>query len=400
VAEATKSIVRTDCEKGAWVESVDLSNRDLGIQGPWEVKIRKRTLHGGLSEGVDVVEVSNGSLAFTVVPTRGMGIQKGSYRGSFLGWKSPVRGPVSPSFIQSGERGGLGWIYGFDECIVRCGLAWNGAPGIDVVTNNMGEPSEVKLDLHGKIANTPAHYVEVQAVSGAPPEIRIIGIVDEAALFSPQLRLKTTISTRAGSNVLSITDEIMNLKSVPAEMQLLYHCNFGKPFLEKGARAVVAASRVIPRDARAASGIEVWSQYEGPTPGFVEQAYWFVPAGDGEGNTLALLKNAAGEKGIALRFNLKELPCFTLWKNTGAESDGYVTGLEPATNYPNTRRFERGKGRVVTLEPGVVYTAHITLEVHDEPEGVAAVEREITDLRGGKAVKISPTPDPDFTPLD
>jgi hypothetical protein len=43
------------------------------------------------------------------------------------------------------------------------------------------------------------------------------------------------------------------------------------------------------------------------------------------------------ERGVALRFNRQDLPCFTVWKNTGALEDGYVTGLEPATNGGETR---------------------------------------------------------------
>ena len=35
-----------------------------------------RTLTGGVREGVDTVEVNNGKLKFTVVPTRGMGLWK------------------------------------------------------------------------------------------------------------------------------------------------------------------------------------------------------------------------------------------------------------------------------------------------------------------------------------
>ena len=57
------------------------------------------------------------------------------------------------------------------------------------------------------------------------------------------------------------------------------------------------------------------------------------------GRTLATLYNAAADRGLTLRFNRNELPCFTLWKNTAALEDGYVTGLEPATNYPNFKTF-------------------------------------------------------------
>ena len=55
----------------------------------------------------------------------------------------------------------------------------------------------------------------------------------------------------------------------------------------------------------------------------------------------ALLRNRAGDKAVALRFARAQLPCFTLWKQTGGRRDGYVTGLEPATNYPNPRPFEQ-----------------------------------------------------------
>ena len=62
-----------------------------------------------------------------------------------------------------------------------------------------------------------------------------------------------------------------------------------------------------------------------------------------------MLRNHAGDRGVVLRFDKDQLPAFTLWKNTGGLRDGYVTGLEPGTNYPNPRPFERRTDRVVTL---------------------------------------------------
>ena len=55
------------------VDSWQLRDADLGHgAGSWSVT--KRTLRGGLQEGVDVVEVDNGTLRFSVIPTRGMSI--------------------------------------------------------------------------------------------------------------------------------------------------------------------------------------------------------------------------------------------------------------------------------------------------------------------------------------
>jgi hypothetical protein len=70
-----------------------------------------------------------------------------------------------------------------------------------------------------------------------------------------------------------------------------------------------------------------------------------------------------------------------LWKNTGGRKSGYVTGLEPGTNYPNPRPFEKARGRVVTLPPGGKHVAETVLEVLSTREAVAAVEAEIAVIQ-------------------
>jgi len=385
-----KSWILTDQKQGIWEESFAVNAEEVGLGAGWS--IRKRTLRGGLSDGVDIIEVDNGALSFSVLSTRGMGIWRGEYRGLRIGWDAPVRGPVHPKFVNAQERGGLGWLAGFDEAIVRCGLDSTGAPGADVVPNNMGVPTEVELTLHGKIANLPASRVEVQVVPGDPPELAVIGEVYEAALFCPQYRLVSKVSTKCGSSALTIVDEVTNLKAIEAEMELLYHCNFGPPFLEEGARLEVAARTVAPRDPRAVEGIDGYDAYLGPTPGYVEQVYWYDLLAEDDGSTLAMLRSAAANKALVLRFNKRELPAFTQWKNTAAESDGYVTGLEPATDFPNAKVFERERGRVVEMAPGETYRTALTMEVCDSASSVAKVADEIAALqkKGKRAVHREP----------
>ena len=392
----TKAWTLTDVEKRLWVETFETNARQLGQNGPdWSIK--KQRLHGGLVDGVDLVEVDNGALSFSVAPTRGMGIWRGAYRGNFLGWHSPVRGPVNPQFVHLSDRGGLGWLEGYDEWIVRCGLDSNGAPGKDVVLDNEGNPTEMDLTLHGRIANQPAHKVEVHVTEGNPSELVVLGEVDETMLFSPSLRLKTKISTVAGSNRLTIIDEVVNLRGVDAELELLYHCNMGGPFLEAGSQLVAPARLVAPRDARAAQDIETYASYLGPTPGYIEQVYWYELAGDPAGNTLAMLRNAHGDQAVVFRYNLRELPAFTQWKNTVAESDGYVTGLEPATNFPNPKVFERKQGRVVKLAPHASYQATLVIDVHDRAAEVLEVEKEVAALQGDQKTTVHREPQPKYS---
>src|SRR5207245_8520920 len=216
-------------------------------------------------------------------------------------------------------------------------------------------------------------------------------------LFWPRLLLTTTSTTAPGSSRLVIHDAVENRGGEAAEMQLLYHCNVGLPFLEAGSRVVVPMREVSPISPRAAEGIDTLETYAGPVAGYAEQVYCYDPAADGSGRTLAMLYNRAADKGVVVRFNRGELPCFTVWKNTGAIEDGYVTGLEPATNYPNFKTFERERGRVQQLPPGGKWQCTWSIEVHDTAGGVAGVLKEVAMLQAQAPAKVHRTPQPRFS---
>ncbi len=359
--------------------------------GPgWSV--RSYTLRGGLQEGVDVVEINNGKLSFSVLPTRGMGIWKGECEGISLGWKSPVKAPVNPAFVSLHDRQGLGWLNGFNEWVVRCGINSLGPPCIDTIVDDSGNASEVPLTLHGRIANIPAHSVSLEITDEA---IILRGEVDEVSMFGPALRLSTEIRTDFGSGELSIIDTVTNLGDLPAEHQLLYHINYGASLLEKGSRMLVPFKQVSPRNARAAEGIGTFDQYGGPEVGFGEQVYFYELIGKrGSRETLAMLQNAAGDQASLLRFSLKDFPCFVQWKNTAGEADGYVTGLEPTTNYPNPRQFERERGRVIRLAGGESRTTQLKIEALHTKKAIRSAQAEIKQLQKTAKATVHPRPVP------
>ena len=329
-----------------------VTNRTLRLPGapPWSV--RQRTLHGGKQEGVQVIEVDNGALRFTVIPTRGMGILKVEAVKLRLGWDSPVKEVVHPKFINLQSRGGLGWLEGFNEWLVRCGLESFGAPGPDKFRTATGGEASLDLTLHGKIANIPASEVEVVIDRTPPYRIRVRGRVDERMLFGPQLELWTEISTEPGATSFRVEDRVHNVGGSEQEFQLLYHVNYGAPLLEAGARFRAALKHVTPANAYSAEHIKQFDTYAAPTPGFAEQVYFMEPLADATGRTTIMLNNAAADLGVSMNFALEQLPCLTLWKNTAAVADGYVTGLEPGTGYPKPRQVEREAGRVPRLAPG------------------------------------------------
>jgi len=179
-------------------------------------------------------------------------------------------------------------------------------------------------------------------------------------------------------------------------MQMLYHINFGLPLLDAGSRIVAPVKTLVPRTPHAASGIKSWDSYSAPQPGFDEMVYFFELNADSDGTTRALLKNAHATRGVSLVFNKRQLPWFTLWKDTAGESDGYVTGLEPGTNFPNPRTFETAKDRLVKLAPGQKQTFEITLQIHGSSTDVSAAESKIQKIQSGRESKIHDQPQPDW----
>lgn len=376
--------VITDSEHNVQQEAVEITPATLGLGSGGSWSVTKQTLRGGKQEGVGLITIDNGRLQIDLIETRGLSIlavRDGHLR---VGWNSPVKEVVHPQWINLTSRGGLGWLEGFNELMVRCGLEYAGHPGRDEFITNTGEVGELELSLHGRIGNLPASKVEVLIDRQPPHTIRVRGVVHERQFYGPKLELVAEISTTPGTGTFQITDTVTNHGAGEQEFELIYHTNYGRPLLEAGATVHVAAKSVTPMNDRAAEGIEHFARYEGPTPGFTEQVYLIEPLADSRGETVALLQSAEGDNGATIRWSTAELPYFTLWKNTTGEADGYVTGLEPGTNFPYNRMVERKGGRLSTLNPGESRTFVLTLGVHRTADEVAEVRSEIEKIQGSE----------------
>lgn len=346
---------------------------------------------GGLAEGVEMVELDNSQLRVQVLPTRGMSLWKAAYHGPKglepIEWQSPTRGPVHPQFVDVAEPSGLGWLDGFDELLVRCGLESNGAPEHD-------KQGRLMYPLHGRIANKPAYRVDL-TIDEDEGDVTLTGWVEETRFHFLKVRMKSTLRLKAGAPSLEIEDEITNISASPAEIQMLYHVNFGQPLLDGGSQVLAPVEELVPRNDHAATGIDSWNHYAAETPGYEEQVYFAKLFSDANAATKALLKNAHGTRGIVLRFKTTELPCFTLWKNTTAGEDGYVTGIEPGTNFPNPRTFEGEHGRVIKLDGKGKASLQIGLDYCPNQAEVDAAEASVRALQKS-APKIHREPHPDW----
>jgi len=326
----------------------------------------------GKSAGVEVCVIDTGTAQVVVLPSRGMAVWQIRTGDIDFGWRSPVDGPVNPSLVPIHDPDGLGWLEGFDELVVRCGLESNGAPEKD-------EAGFLRYPLHGRIGNLPATSlgVEVNVASG---QLAIVGDCVESKLFFKRLRLRSRVAVTAQSAAVHLIDEVTNELSSPATAQMLYHINIGAPILGEAAAVVAPIARLAPKNELSAGEIDQWNRMPGPQSGYAERVYFAQLSADDDGKTAAMLRSADGATGLGVSFDISTLPYFILWKNTAAEADGYVVGLEPATNFPNARSQETAKDRVVRLQPGQSVKFHVTLHPLVTESEVAEFQSRIDAL--------------------
>lgn len=309
-----------------------------------------------------MILVDTGRVRAAVLPTRGMSLWRANIDGLDLGWRSPVDGPVHPQWVPLSEPSGLGWLDGFDELLVRCGLRSFGAPDFDA------ESGRLLFPLHGRIGNLPADNLELE-IDAPHSLLHVRGHVAESRFLQVNLHLEAGYTFAIGSPTIEIHDRVRNGSDQPADAQLLYHINVGAPLLGEGAKLSLPAKRIVARDAHAADDLKDWAVYAGPQAGYVEQVYFSQPLADADGWATAMLASPKGDSAFAVHYDVETLPFFSQWKNTVGQHDGYVTGLEPGTGFPNPHSFEKQKGRVVKID------GQRTLEFNLKLEGLATADR-------------------------
>ncbi|WP_409284512.1 aldose 1-epimerase family protein [Pseudomonas protegens] len=373
--------VLLDTDKAA--ENLHITSEQLGLKTAQPFSVTLRTLHGGRQEGVSIVDIDNGQMKLSLVPTRGMNVLQASVGDVRLGWDSPVKEVVNPAFIELNGRGGLGWLEGFNELVTRCGYEWVGHPGMD-----NGE----LLTLHGRAANIPASKVTLHIDEQPPYAIHLRGELKEQAFKKVDFSVATELVTEPGSTSFTLNDRLTNNGDYAKEYQALYHSNFSTPFLEQGAKFAAPVKQVSPFNDKAKADLGDWQTYRGPTRDYDETVYNVVPYADAQGQTLAVLHNKAGSLGVSLGFNTRQLPVFSLWKNTDTQGQGYVTGLEPGTSFSYNRRYQRPLNLVPTIGPKEQREFQIRYSLLADKVAVDNALSRVSQIQQGRQTEVRPTP--------
>lgn len=288
--------------------------------------VRDFTFNDGKAKGVRAIEVNTGVLRFTVLPDRCMDIAQAYYKGEAFAWFSKA-GIAAPQYYDKDDKEWLRGFYG--GLITTCGLKNVGAP-----RNGYG--------LHDRIAHTPAQKVSVFADwIGDDYVMKISGEVRDSKVFGLNLLLKRTITTKLFSDTFTVEDTVVNEGFQNEEVVLCYHCNFGYPLVQNGAKMFN-----IPEDIR---------DITAPIHNKEEECYHVDYTDD-----VVTVGIENDRLGAYITYNTDTLPDFLIWKMMG-ECE-YVVGLEPRTICANDE--EKGQEKRV-LKPFEEFGTRLTFQVKE-----------------------------------
>jgi hypothetical protein len=320
--------------------------------------IRRLRLSEGPEAGVEQIQIRTGSgLAYTVSPERGLDISMAEFGSVPFSWQAS-NGDVHPAYF---DDRGYAWLRSAaGGLLMTCGFTQAGGPGVD-----NGE----ELGLHGRAHHLAARHVGVSAEwEGDDYVMRVRGVVEETRIFGEFIRLTREITSRLGSNRITIADRYENLAFKPTPLMLLYHFNFGFPLLTESTQVAFPSRAVEPRlPEHPIVGYDGW---DAPDPHYAERVYLHKElVSDQKGWASATVYNPefplpAGPNPITVRlsWDTNTLPNLVQWRMAGAGA--HVLGIEPANCHVNGRIASRESDQLVMLEAGAEYICKLELNVN------------------------------------
>lgn len=323
----------------------------------------------GRAAGTRMVEVKNDDMRYLVMADKCLDVAALEYKGMTLSFTSKPGLNGRNHFDTNGEealRSIMGGLF------FTCGL------------QNICGPVEVNGNdhpMHGRIRTTPAEHLCSDAYwDGENYILEVKGEMRESHLFGANLVLRRTVRSVFGSGKIEIIDEVENQTAEEADLMLMYHCNFGYPFLRPGTRLVLPSRSVRGREEWSQNHLDCWEAASEPKDGETEYVYLHELADDTNGYSFAALVNDELGFGIRLDFDRKVQPYFMEWMSM--KTGDYVIGLEPSNSSVYGRKFHEAQGTMHKIAPFARETYHLSFTILKDAEAIAATEADKLALLG------------------
>lgn len=305
-------------------------------------EIREMTIEEGRSRGMRIYQMQPGNgLEFDILPDRAMDIMRMNYKGVNINWQSKT-GFTSPVYtspvLNEFDR------YFSGGMLMTGGLRNTGPDYVDA--DGRFQP------LHGRLNMTPceqswhrSYFTEDDYV------LESGGMVRDALLCSHNLTLSRVVRSSLNKAEVEIEDTLENHEPEETDYVILYHMNFGYPFISPSLQLEIpeGTKPVMPRTEWAEKGMDSWQKMEPPADGYEEQCYFHHLIAEEDGYSRVILKNPDLGFAVTLAYEAKYLPILTEWKSI--RSGEYVLGIEPGNSYISGIDNERKNGRVDVIGP-------------------------------------------------
>lgn len=306
---------------------------------------KKLTFSEGVSKGLDVVDIhSGGGLDYQILAGRGMGVGRASYRGVPICWISPME-EVAPAFY---NPQGEAWLETFGGgMITSCGLT------------NVGGPTVVdglNVGLHGRLSHIPANDVSITKEWVYDSyQIKVSGYMTDACVMGHNFQIKRTYIIKMGTNEIHFYDEIKNCGDRREPLFVLYHLNFGYPFVSENTKITIDDRIGHPKvkDNSYFDKRDSWQEFSKPQNNISELVYYHTLEKKNNNSNIVIENQFDDLKLKAeISFPLDSLNHLVEWKMLGEKN--YILGIEPGNTFASGRDYSFKNNDVEYLDPNEV----------------------------------------------
>lgn len=204
--------------------------------------------------------------------------------------------------------------------------------------------------VEGKPVHGSLHYKKCDLAYAYEKDgvLYIYGEVRECALFGKNLLLKRLYAVT--ENSLQIEDTLINVDYKDTEYVLLYHINYGYPFLDECLQLSIPATKSEPLTAVAEENKADMFRITAPIDDGDEHVYYHTLK---EGKVC--LENPDKNISIEMLYDTKDFPVTLEWKSM--ISGDYALGIEPALT-----RFDDFKTQVLKAQATKTYKIKINFQ--------------------------------------
>ena len=304
-------------------------------KGYSDISVLEIAFNEGRAKGLSAYLVRNGQMECVIVKDHALDIAQASYAGTGVSFISRNGLNFHKNDFAKSFEGGLLYTCGYDS-ISNC------VEGVYT---------------HGTLHGTAAENVRYEVKDG---KVYVRGDVATTGLFCDSLVLHREICVSKEGVV--VNDSIENTRGVDASYCLLYHCNFGAPFLAKGGEVKIDYLTREGLTPLACENESTAAQITEPIPNAEEVVYYHTVK-----TPCARYENKALGLAVNITYDAEKLPVLLEWKSMA--EDDYALGLEPATT-----RFDTFEKTSIAAHETHTYSLNIAFEKTDPAEDVKYVD--------------------------